>query len=397
MEEDDFYFGFSDKWVSLVAACGASYLTDTNGFVKGELIYTRVDGHLSLALATLAPSTADGVVAKPGSNGVVQTVGRIENVPVETDITVVTGDLLYLSGSEPGKVTNQITSPLSQFVGRCVDDTDSTSVVMLFHRGEASGSISDEYATALSQVTLSSGNWLASGALFYQDVDITDIKEKSCVITVWDSTSEYKIEPLDLEFITDSTLRVWMSTGTSDLVVFIVGLSNIELSDSDVAIVTQTLTAGGGWILSGGLYYQDVDVSSLEGQSSAVLVKDTATDEQIYPTQIQFDTTSVLRIWMSVNTKTLEVVAAGKSAGLTNTIGVTTILPSGASWTPHGGNYYQNINASYFGSSTDIVLQFYDTDTDKVIVPSTVDFSISGNIRVWMNTNTKQLNVKIIG
>ena len=395
--EDDFYFGFSDKWLSLITACGASYSVDTNGFVKGELVYTRVDGNLSLALATLKPSTADGVVTKQGVYGIVQTVGKVEDVPVETGVTVTDGDLLYLSKSETGKVTNQITGPLSQFVGRCIDDTDSTSITMLFHRGEPSGSLTDELAIALSEVTLLSGNWNLSGSDYYQDVDITDIQEKNCAVTVWDSTSEYKIEPLDLEFINDNTLRVWMSSGATELVVFVVGLAVADLATSSVDVVTETLAAGGSWISDSGLYYQDIDVSSLIGQSSVVLVKNTATSEQIYPTQIQFDSTSNLRIWMSVNTEELEVVAIGESGPGKATVVLTTILASGASWTPSAGDYFQNINISDFGVSDDLVVQFYDIATDKTVIPATVDFSTPGNIKVWMTTNTSQLNVTIIG
>jgi len=394
MEEDDFFFGFSDRWVALGAASGATFESDTSGFSVGDLVYVKSDGSLSLAAATLSSTTADGVVSKVGTDGLIQVVGRVENVTIESGSAVTPGKLIYLSKIESGTVTDQKSSPFSQFVGRCLEVSDSTSVNVLFHRGEPQGSGGTSLAVDLPVAVLSSGGWVAGGGMFYQDVDITNIQERNCVVTVWDATTEMKVEPLDIEFVSDTVLRVWMPVGTEDLEVYIVGPTNSTIGSSYITSVVETLSSGGSW-LGGGPYYQDIDVSTLDGQVSAVLAKDTSTGKKIDPLYIQFDSTSNLRIWMPVNTQTLEVTAVGTGSIATSTIALSVVLPSGASWTSSGGLYFQDINTSDFGSD-DIVLELYDIDTGFRIEPTDIVFSAS-NVRVWMPVNTKQLNVTIIG
>ena len=396
MEDDDFFFGLSDRWSSLGVAAGASFEADTTGFEMGDLVFVNASGNLQLALATLPSTTADGVVSKVGSDGVVQSSGRVENVKFDNDGLISVSTLVFLSDTEPGKVSSQKSLPYSQFAGRCVA-VDTTSITILFHRGEpaeASGG-SINLGISLPLASLPSGaSWNASGGSYYQDIDISDIYAKNAVITVWDSTTGFVIQPEKLEFVSDDILRVWMPVNTVAIEVFVIGQSDATIPAATIAKVTDTLASGGAWISSGPLYYQDVDVSSIDGLSSAVMVRDTATNQTIMPAEIEFDSTSVLRIWMPVNTVELEVVTVGPSSSPQTTTSFTTIMPSGVSWTMSGGSYYQDIDLSLFGDD-EVVLQFYDDDLDEIIIP-TVEF-IPGFARVWMPDDTHQLNVTIIG
>jgi hypothetical protein len=395
---NEFFFGFASEWTALTVASGTNYVVDTSEFSKGSLVYIKSDGSLALAVATLGFSTADGVVARVATEGYIRMIGEINEVVPESGSDVTVGKVVYLSATEPGTITNDKSDRFSQFVGRCIRVTDATTnVTILFHRGEPTGIERGELATFIPETTLLSGvSWTLSGGLYYQDVDITDIDERNAIVTVWDATTGFMIQPQEIEFISTTTARVWMPVNTETLNVFIVGPSEITIANSDVIVVTDILASGGAWISDSGLYYQNVNVSSIESRSAAVLVRDTSTNEQIIPTEIEFDSTSILRIWMPVNTKELEVIAVGPTSTSTTILSIVTILPSGASWSLDGALYFQDIDITALGTN-DVVIQFYDTSTLEIVTPSSVEFPDATTVRVWMPDNTKQLNATLIG
>ena len=395
-EDNDFFFGLSDRWSFPLSGSGGSvFPISTIGFTQGDLVYVSSTGNLALASANIKNSTADGAVLTIGSSGLVQTTGRVENVNIEPGSNVEVNDLLYLSTTIPGTVTNVQSSPFHQFVGRCIENVDSTTVTILFVRGEPTGSGATEFATYVSD-TLAPPNWILSGSLYYQDVDISSITGVSAGVTVWDTTSELKITPAEIEFVDASTLRIWMSVNNLTLGVLAIGPSAAIVSSSDITELYETLPSGGSWISGTYGYYQDIDVSSIITQDSIVLARDTATNMKVIPSEIQFDSTNNLKIWMPVNTKTLEVSVIGPGLTSTSTIALTSILASGSSWVYNGGLYYQDISVAAFGDNQ-VIVQFMDTTNDTFIEPTDVEFISSSVIRVWMSTNTKQLNVTIIG
>ncbi len=396
IEEDDFFFGFTDRWISLEAAAAVTYQANTTGFEKGDLVYTTYAGNISKAISTLELTTADGVVSRVGDavTGLIQTVGYVANVKIETASPIIKGQLCYLSESEPGTVTDQKPSPVSQYVGRCVN-IDSTTVNILFHRGEPLRAGGSSLGTYIAQTSLpSGGSWILESGSYYQDVDISDFDEKNVAVTVWDNATEYMIVPENIEFTSITNMRIWMPVPTKTLNVFAIGPTSSTIPTSDVEVVTDTLSSG-SW-LGAGPYYQDVDVTTLTGQSSVVMVRDTSTNEQIMPAEIHYDTANSLRIWMPVNTQELDIVAIGPSATPTSRIAFTTVLPSGASWVASGGLYYQDVYINDFAGN-DVVVQYYDIDSDEVIYPAAIEFTSLTNIRVWMSDDTRQLNVTIIG
>ena len=76
-------------------------------------------------------------------------------------------------------------------------------------------------------------------------------------------------------------------------------------------IVTHTITAPADWTLSGGNYYSDVDISLIGTRNAIVGVRDTADNMVISPLDLEFTSTSNLRVWMPVNTQTLAVTVVG--------------------------------------------------------------------------------------
>lgn len=393
IEEDSFYFGLSDKWGVLGEVFNLICEKNTSGFAKGDLVYVASSGNLSKAVSTLPYSSADGVVVKVGTAGKIQTTSKVLDVPIEPGITLNPGNLLYLSKSTPGTITNNQPTPYSQFVGRCIT-ADSTSADILFVRGEPAGSGDSSLTTYVSDY-LDSTAWIAVGPLYYQDVDISSIEEREVAVMVWDNATEMKIEPVEIEFVTINTMRIWMNNNVLNLNVLAIGTSDLTIGSSTVIAVNETLLAG-AWIVSGAQYYQDVDISSIVGQNAVVGVYDTTTKMKIKPSNIQFDSTSNLRIWMSVNTQTLKVIAIGPSAVGSTLITLPVILASGGSWIVDGGQYYQDIDISPFGGN-DIVFECMDDNTKMRIEPTDIQFLSNTAVRIWMPDNTHQLNVTIIG
>lgn len=134
-DTDTFYFGVGDRWLSLDGSI--SIIKDTTGLARGDLVYVTSTGDVQRASSSAAISIADGVVTVVGSltsspQGRIQVLGRVSGVPIESSVvgSVNTGNLLYLSSTEDGKVTNNEETD-NQFVGRCLN-IDSTSLEMLF-------------------------------------------------------------------------------------------------------------------------------------------------------------------------------------------------------------------------------------------------------------------------
>jgi len=90
-------------------------------------------------------------------------------------------------------------------------------------------------------------------------------------------------------------ISIWFITG---------GMLGAAASQS----IRATITSPGGWTLSGSLYYSDIDVSSLNNPQA--VVKCYRSNYEIDPYDVQIVGSSV-RIWMPVNTVTLNVVIVG--------------------------------------------------------------------------------------
>jgi len=223
--EDEYYLGYSDQWRALSAgSSGASFSANTSGFSVGDLVYVTPIG-LALATGTYAITTADGVVVEASVDGRVQTSGLVQGIQAESGITLSKGDLLYLSNSEPGTVTNVKPSPSWQFVGRykTPDSTAITSIEALFVRGEHNGV---EGSAISSTGVLDGTSWITLGTTVYQDIDVSDFVDGKVIPSFWVS-SNYKIQPTDFEYRSSTVARVYMPLGfNSDVDYLLVGTAN---------------------------------------------------------------------------------------------------------------------------------------------------------------------------
>jgi hypothetical protein len=147
------------------------------------------------------------------------------------------------------------------------------------------------------------------------------------------------------------------------------------------------------------LFYADVDVSDIDLSSGAV-VETWNGDDIAFTAEVEYDSTSNLRIWMPVNTETISVAAIGPSTTLTTIAVLTETLVSGTAWVFDAGEalYYQDIDISSLGTSADwFIYDVKDNTSGMRIEPSNVSNPVVGTIRVWMSDNTHSLDVTIIG
>lgn len=120
-DEDEVYYGTSTHWEPLGAVRAA---IDTTLCSVYQLGYVDATGNLQLAIATSYDSLAECVVTSYGASNGAGMVRIVGPVTAELESTVIgnvtTGDRMYLSNSEAGKITNVEPSPISQYVGPCV-------------------------------------------------------------------------------------------------------------------------------------------------------------------------------------------------------------------------------------------------------------------------------------
>jgi len=396
-EQDKFYFGHNDEWKELgidtgSGDVGTTIQIDTIGFNVGDLVYVTPSGSLALAKANLPKKTADGVVTLVSTEGLVQVTGKVSDVKVESGVSINVGDLLYLSNTEEGKITNIKTSPVHQFVGRCSNVIDSTSIEMYFVRGEPGGQNIEFYEdTTYLEDSIGSSAWTSSGLLYYYDLDISNFVGKNVRITIWETASGYKIVPTEIEFLSNNVARIWVSSPL-DVEVFATGPAETTPLTNFVKRITFNLPSS-AWNGSGP-YYQDVDLSSFLSAKGNLLIYDSATDEVIAPEDIQFHS-SFVRIWMSDNTKTLRGSIVGPTNAYDSIVSIVLTLESG-NWVLMGNYYSQEIDLSAFDSDN-IVLSIFDKALGKAIEPFSVQ-SLAGNrLRVLMPIANMSLNVTILG
>jgi hypothetical protein len=214
-DEDAFYFGLYSDWETLQES-GTRINIDTTAST-GSLVYIDSNGEGKEAISTTEDTFAEAVVVDNTPNdGKVRAIGKVEDVLVESAISINTGDIIYLSSSEPGKITNVATN---QRVGRALSSGSGT-IDIYFIPGVTAGTTKKVRDTITAP-----GDWTASGGDYYYDVDtselLLDYKEAS--VTLIDSSDDKEIEPGDIEFLDTSTIRIWMPVNTVSLVVIVLG------------------------------------------------------------------------------------------------------------------------------------------------------------------------------
>jgi hypothetical protein len=121
---------------------------DTTPIPVGTIVYANNSAHATAAISTSLTTGAEMIVSSVGieADGTGRAVmsGFFEGALVEAGPAISIGDLLYLSNSQAGTLTNVQTSPLSQVVGRALSAGNSANPIdiIFFPRAvlETSGS-----------------------------------------------------------------------------------------------------------------------------------------------------------------------------------------------------------------------------------------------------------------
>jgi hypothetical protein len=128
--KDELFFGTSQRWESFNAI--RTNVT-TTGCTLAQLVYMGSDGNCYPAIASSPSTFADAIVIGVGTSisgdGKVRLYGEVENVPIETGVTINVGDKLFLSDHTVGAVSNYISQPYSQSIGTCIYINPATPTI----------------------------------------------------------------------------------------------------------------------------------------------------------------------------------------------------------------------------------------------------------------------------
>ena len=212
-DENTYYLGFSERWVEITPEGVTVVLpNDTTGVEVGMVCYVDTD-------RTPVPSIANGLNTygadvlinySSGSSYEGLIVGYAQVVLVEDGVSIQTGDNLYLSSVNPGKVTNIRTSPVYQFLGRSLNNGNSAVPISAIF-----------YPKSIMQDNLKGTitEWNYNGINYYSDIDVSILNASSSFLSNWyDSTTLISVDPLNIE-IRDSgdTLRVTFDSTANDI------------------------------------------------------------------------------------------------------------------------------------------------------------------------------------
>lgn len=208
---DKFWFGFEDRWEEISRGVSVSVDTDSTGVEVGLLCYVDSNRKAQPAIGNgNYDNRAEVAVLEVGTtatgNGRTRMAGVVDGIQVETGIGINTGDPLYLSATEPGKVTSVRPSGSYQNVGRALSSGSSVSPVqILFLPG-------DIVLSAISG-NIGTGDWDSTAINeYYYDVDISSLNLvlEAVLVALWDNSTNKNYSPTDFE-IRDGgdTLRIW--------------------------------------------------------------------------------------------------------------------------------------------------------------------------------------------
>jgi len=212
---DKYYFGYSDGWRELSAGgISTDVNTDTTGIVIGSLCYVDENRDAQPALATSFETGADLVVLSIGTaisgEGRGSVAGFAEDVPVESGILIDIGDLLYLSASEPGKVTNVKTAPVFQVVGRALSQGSSTTPIEIIFSPKVVLSTGFEGQISTWQGPDGEGR-------YYKNIDVSLLDGTNAFDCHWfDHSDHTEITPTAVQILNNGNIiRVYLTDSTT--------------------------------------------------------------------------------------------------------------------------------------------------------------------------------------
>jgi len=101
--------------------------------------------------------------------------------------------------------------------------------------------------------------------------------------------------------------------GTTDRMIMIMydGTKWIEIGSASISKVSDILS-GADWTLDGsGLYYGDIDITSISSFDITITCYNNTTNEVLQPRKIDITSNTNIRIWMTLNTTDVKVIVIG--------------------------------------------------------------------------------------
>jgi len=212
VRNDKFWFGYRDRWAEAGGGGGGTILEniDTSLAQVGSICRIEPSG---VAIATLADDLshqADIVTLVSSTSGRGLIVGNANLVPVESGVLIAVGNIIYLSNTEAGKVTNVKTAPFYQILGRATTN------------GSPSSPISMVFSPKIMMLTALEGkieSWTASGTspAYYHDVDITALDTVGSVLcNFFNDVTLAMVTPPKVLFLGD-ILKIYNNNNTDQI------------------------------------------------------------------------------------------------------------------------------------------------------------------------------------
>ena len=207
LETDKFWFGYSDRWDE-VGSGGSVVSMNTSGKTIGDLCYVNASGVATKAISTGLTTGADFVVKEVAVEGKGLTSGIAYDVRVETAIVIAVGDLLYLSSTVAGRVTNVRPDNFFQVVGRALTAGSSFIPIDIIFSPKVVLTLS-----VSGRITIWSG---PTSGLYYKDIDLSSLDTSHGVhATFYDNADVTETTPAEVQIIGGGdTLRVFFPINT---------------------------------------------------------------------------------------------------------------------------------------------------------------------------------------
>jgi len=124
MSSKTIWYGGPDGWLPFDPA---KIPLDTSHCSLNDLVYIGAEGKAYPAIATEPETCALAVAISIGDLpvGIGQILGKVSGIKLETGVECNAGDSLFLSSTQPGRVTPNAPAEIAQYVGEAL--TDSTS------------------------------------------------------------------------------------------------------------------------------------------------------------------------------------------------------------------------------------------------------------------------------
>jgi len=217
---DKFWFGYKDRWGESGGG-GSTELTNINTSLAniGDVCKIDSTGFAVATVATELNNQADLIVTRLGvtdGRGIIS--GVVEGVPVESGVLISVGDIIYLSATEAGKVTNKRTSPVFQILGRATSEGSETTPISMIFSPKV-------MLTGSFEGTITS--WLASGGSppYYHEIDISNLDSTGAVLcNFFNHLTQELIDPPKVAYLGD-ILRVYNNNNTDIIDYIVSGIS----------------------------------------------------------------------------------------------------------------------------------------------------------------------------